>query len=94
MQKYVTNQPYGKNATIGPIDNALRLMQARRTGDWGRTMPESTAAYKGMQRNMAKRQALNSGQYFPNNILERQAIANRRTIESFNAKKQAIDNQQ
>jgi hypothetical protein len=92
-QKYVSNAPYGKNASVLPNESSLRLMQQRRTGDWGRVAPESTAAYKSKQRSIQKSQALHSGNYFPNSVRDRQKEADRRSFEAFMQRKQAIDNQ-
>lgn len=90
-QKFVTNQPYGKNATVLPNENSLRLTQQRRMGEWGRTSPESTAAFKSGQRSSAKTQALRGGQYFANNTVQRQREADKRTFDAFMQRKNAID---
>ena len=90
-QKFVTGQPYGKNATVLPTESSLRLTQQRRVGEWGRTSPESTAAFKSRQRSSAKSQALHGGQYFGNNTVQRQREADKRTVDAFMQRKQAID---
>jgi hypothetical protein len=91
MAKYVTNPQ--KYAGSSYSENSLRTTQARRMGEWGRVPPELNPANRSLQLRQAKTEALRSGRYFPNNVVEKTVERNRRSVESFMARKQAIDSQ-
>lgn len=81
MPKFVTNPL--KNATTAGVENSIEQMRARRTGQWGQVPPEDTAAYKASQLALAKKQAVRGGQYFPNNVVERQVAKTKANRERF-----------
>jgi hypothetical protein len=58
----------------GIFDQAQRdaeLRNARLSGRWGQVAPESKGAFKASQLSQAKRQNRLSGQYFPNNVVQK-----------------------
>lgn len=53
------------------LQRDAELRNARLSGRWGQTAPEMTGKFKASQLSQAKRQSRLSGQYFPNNVVEK-----------------------
>lgn len=87
----------GQDPFNSAIQDALNLSratrEARRSGRWPAVDPNTLSATKSGQLRMAKKQALGSGQYFANNVIEKQMNKNRASVEGYFQRKSAIDNQ-
>lgn len=71
-----------------------RTLQMRRQGQYPAIDPRTTAAAKVSQLREAKSQAIKSGQYFPNNVVQKNVEGNRARVQASLDKIRAIRDQQ
>lgn len=88
-----TGQDPFNSAVQAGINLQRSIRDARRSGRWPAVDPNTLSATKSNQLRMAKRDAIRGGQYFPNNVVEKQVAKNRSSIEAYMQRKSAIDNQ-
>lgn len=87
----------GQDPYNSAIQAALNLQrgtrEARLTGRWPAVDPNTLAGAKATSLRRAKAEATRSGQYFANNVIERQMKLNQAAVQGFLQRKSAIDNQ-
>jgi hypothetical protein len=59
------------SAAVAANRRSIEMLQARRGGQYPAIDPRTTAMAKSAQLREAKSQAIRSGQYFPNNVVEK-----------------------
>ena len=73
---------------------SVELMQAVRSGSYGRIPPEMNASIKAAQFSAAKKQNVLSGNYFPNTVLKKQFEYNQATVQGFHERNNLFKQQQ
>lgn len=82
------------SAIAASVRKSIEMLQARRSGQYPAVDPKTTAAMKGSQLRMAKSEAIKSGQYFPNTIVQKNVERNRAMVQASLDKIKAIREQQ
>ena len=79
------------SSPVNSRQSEVQRIQQVRGGEWGRVQPERSSASKYYNAKNHTTEVLRSGQKFSNNVIQKQAEHNQRSISSWMQKKQAID---